>query len=404
MSWLAGLKYTGAEIELLSDPSMYEMVEGMIRGGISNIITKYSRANNPYLSRFDKSEAINYIRYLDCNGLYASVMCQSLPTGGYKWISDVHEFDAYTIFSNPDTGYILEVDLDYPSHLHNLHADFPLAPEHGKVSYEKLSPMNQYILRKERLKYDPKQTKLLLTLYPKKNYILDYHLLRKYLELGMKLVRIHRVLQYKQSPWLKKFVMFNAHQRQRAESAFEKDIFKLINNSLFAKSLQNVRNQRNYTLTTNAKKLRKMIDIINRNLVGVGLKKQRIFLNKPIILGAVILDLSKLVMYQFHYEVILKEYLPSNIKMLCFDTDGALYAFKGADPTHLVHKYPQWFDTSNFDTTHPCYNASHAQELGRFKFVYANKHILEYVGLKPKLYSLLFSNDDTRKFAKGVGA
>ncbi len=410
LSWQACLKYTNAEIELISDPLMYGMIERMVRGGISNVITKYARANNPHLDTFDIDQPVNYINYLDCNGLYSHVMCDSLPIGGYRWVKDPHLFDIKNVSTSGNTGYILEVDLNYPVHLHNLHNQFPLAPEHRAIPYEDLSPMNQYIHNKCGMKYDSKQIKLLLTLYPKEKYILDYRLLLKYLELGMELLRVHRVLQYKQSPWMKKFIMFNTHKRQQVESDFEKDIFKLMNNSLFGKSLQNVRKQRNYTLTTKVDKLRKLIntahytdfDIISRNLVGVSLKKQHILLNKPIILGAVILDLSKLVMYKFHYQVVLKAYSPFAVKILCMDTDGILYSFRDKDPRHLVHKFPQWFDTSNFDINHPCYDPTQAQELGRFKFVYSKKEILEYVGLKPKLYSIQFNNDDGKKLAKGV--
>ncbi len=270
--------------------------------------------------------------------------------------------------------------------------------------------MNKFILEENRIKYNSKLNKLLLTLHSKQNYVLDFRLLQTYMELGLEVTQIHAGLQYSQNPWLKKFIQFNTRMRQSAQSTFEKDVFKLFSNSLFGKYIQNVKKQRKYTLTNNRQKLQKLVntahytnfDIIHSNLVGVSLKQQRVMLNKPIILGAVILDLSKQYMYKFHYEVIMKAYSPKSVKVLVMDTDGILYSFLDKDPFHMIKKYPQWFDTYNFKANDPFYNPNFAQCLGRFKFVFGGELISEYISLKPKLYSILFVNDEAKKLAKGV--
>ena len=144
-----------------------------------------------------------------------------------------------------DIGCILEVDLHYPNTLHDLHSDYPLAPVRQRVTPDILSPfskrLHESIYRSSYNESGSSVEKLLTTLEDKQNYVLHYRNLKLYLSLGLELKATHRVLCFKQSAWLKPFIDFNTRKRQAAVNSFEKDLFKLMNNAVYGKSLENVR-------------------------------------------------------------------------------------------------------------------------------------------------------------------
>ncbi|XP_070171330.1 uncharacterized protein [Polyergus mexicanus] len=130
--WDAMLKYTGARFELLTDIDMVMFVERGIRGGLSQCSNRYARANNKYLQSYDPSEPSSYLMYFDINNLYGWAMCQSLPYENFRWVDNVTSVDLMSVTSDSPIGYILEVDLAYPSDLHDSHADLPFCPTHDK--------------------------------------------------------------------------------------------------------------------------------------------------------------------------------------------------------------------------------------------------------------------------------
>ncbi|XP_067131325.1 uncharacterized protein [Centruroides vittatus] len=288
LSWDAMLKITKVELKILFDYDMISMIEKGIRGGISQCCNRYGKANNKYMKDYVKNKESNYLMYLDANNLYGWAMSQYLPYDGFKW-SDTN-IDVTQIPDNSKTGYILEVDLEYPKELHDFHSDLPLASEN-------------------RIPDGSKQSKLLTTLYDKKKYVLHYRNLKQYLKMGMKLEKIHRVLKLDQSDWLKKYIDLNTEMRTKATDDFEKDFFKLMNNSVFGKTMENIRNRVNIKLCCEAKKVEKLIakpnfkhrTIFAENLCAIHMYKKKICFDKPIYVGMSILDLSKHLMYDFHY-------------------------------------------------------------------------------------------------------
>ncbi|CAB4024062.1 Gastrula zinc finger, partial [Paramuricea clavata] len=186
LAWQACLKMTEVELQLLTDPDMYLFIEEGLRGGISMISNRFSKANNPYVPDYDPHQDSSYVTYLDANNLYGWAMSQPLPTGEFDWLNEkeISNLDITQITDDSEEGYILEVDLKYPKELHDLHNDYPLAPEKMKICPEMLSP------------YVP-------NLNDKTKYIVHCRNLKLYLGLGMELTVIHRVLAFQQSPWLK---------------------------------------------------------------------------------------------------------------------------------------------------------------------------------------------------------
>ena len=154
------------------------------------------------------------------NNLYFWVMRGYLPYGGIKLLKNVDGFDVSSISEKSPIGYILEVDLEYPDKLHVLHNSYPLAPEKLAIPYDMLSDYCTTIADEYEIKVDDVE-KLIPNLGNKTNYVLHYRNLQLYLSLGMKLTKIHRVLKFKLSDWMKKYIDFNTEKRTNAANSFE---------------------------------------------------------------------------------------------------------------------------------------------------------------------------------------
>ena len=294
LAWQAALKMTGVDLELLTDPDMHLFIERGLRGGVAMISKRFAEANNPYLQNYDNKKPKNYLMYLDANNLYGWAMSQSLPTRDFQWMSDedIHALDVTSIPENGDDGYILSVDLQYPPDLHDQHNDYPLAPESLQIQPWMLSSYQKELLENMGTKH-MSATKLVPNLYDKTDYVLHYRNLQQYLSLGMKLVKINKVLAFKQEPWLKPYIDFNTTKRKMAKNNFEKDFYKLMNNSVFGKTMENLRKRVNIQLVHEKKKLMKLtakpgfksFKIFNEDLAAIELKKVKLILNRPIYVG-----------------------------------------------------------------------------------------------------------------------
>ena len=270
-----------------------------------------------------------YIVYLDANKLYGWAMSKPLPTHGFKWM-EVSELE-----TSENHSCILEVDLEYPKSLHDLHSDYPLAPEQIEVN---------------------KVLKLIPNLGDKKTYILHYENLKQYLSLGLRLTNIHRVIKFKESQLLKKYIALNTDLRTVAKNEFEKDFFKLMNNSVFGKTMENIRNRVDIKLVNNKTQAEKLsakpnfnhCNVFNEDLVAIHMKKTKLVFNKPVYLGMCILDLSKTLMYDFHYNYIKRKY-GDKAKLLLTDTDGTMYEIQTEDFYKDISSDVKYrFDTSNY--------------------------------------------------------
>ena len=256
------LKMTNIKLELMTDVDMFQFIEKGMHGGVSYIANKYGKAYNKYMKKYDEKVPSKYIMYLDANNLYGWAMSQYLPTGNFKWMSDkeIKQIDLEKYKADGKKGLILEVDLEYSHELHNLHNlrnDYPVCPEKVKVSNDMLSGYCQKIANKYNISIGL-VSKLIPTLREKKEYVLHYRNLQLYLDLGLKIKKVHRVLKFDQSPWLKQYINFNTEKRKHAKSSFEKDFFKLMNNSIFGKTMENLRKRVDVRLVTDEKKLDKL--------------------------------------------------------------------------------------------------------------------------------------------------
>ena len=185
----------------MTDIDMFQFIEKGMRGGISYIANRYGKANNKYMKNYDEKAPSKYIMYLDANNLYGWAMSQYLPTGGFKWLSpkQIEKINLGKYTENSKKGMILEVDLEYPQELHDLHNDYPSAAEKLCMTKNMLSPYCKQILEKFNIMI-AQVKKLIPTLADKQKYVLHYRNLQLYLNLGIKLKKIYRVLMFNQSP------------------------------------------------------------------------------------------------------------------------------------------------------------------------------------------------------------
>ena len=410
LSWDAMLKMTEVKLELITDIDMYQFVEKGMRGGISYIANRYGKANNKYMQNWNPNESSKHIMYLDANNLYGWAMSQHLPTGNFKWLNkqQIKNINWKTIPKDNKTGYLLEVDLEYPHELHDLHNDYPCGAEQIKVTQDMLSDYCQRIAKKFGIK-SGQVNKLIPTLGNKSKYVLHYRNLQLYRELGLKLKKIYRVLSFDQSPWLKTYIDFNTRQRTNAKNAFEKDFFKLMNNSVFGKTMENIRKREDIKLVTNEKQLLKMTSkptfinskIFNENLVAVHKRKESLTLNRPAYVGMCILDLSKTLMYDFHYNFVKNKY-GNKAKLLFTDTDSLTYEIEAEDVYQDFWNKKEMFDNSDYPSNHQFYDSTNKKVIGKFKDEAAGVPITEFVGLRSKMYSYIKDNNNGGKTAKGI--
>ena len=396
LAWDACLKMTNINLELLNDPNMLLMFEKGIRGGISIISNRYGEANNKYMgNRFNKNKLSKYLMYLDANNLYGSAMSEKLPIHSFKWLSSG---EMEKLFNNrvvqiwEKIPCILEVDLEYPEDLHDLHNDYPFCPERVecKNGVEKLIP----------------------NLRNKTKYVIHYKNLIQCLKAGLKLKKIHRGIKFIESEWMKPYIEMNTNLRTKAKNNFEKDFFKLMNNSVFGKTMENIRNRVDVKLVNTEEKFKKLSakpnyksrKILSENLISVHMKKTSLTMNKPVYLGMCILDLSKTIMYDFHYNYIKPKY-GVKAKLLFTDTDSLMYEIETEDFYKDISKdVKDRFDTSDYPENHPSGIpiGINKKVLGMFKDEAAGKRIKEFVGLRAKLYSFIMEDGKENKRCKGV--
>lgn len=400
------LKFTKCKLQILKDIDMVLFWERSVRGGISQCMGRFSIASNKYINKdkFDSTLPDKYIIYVDMNNLYGGAQMEYLPIDEFKWIEKTsNDFNniVSNILSIPDDssiGYMLEVDLEYPYQIHDLHRDLPFCPIRNPPPNSKIP-------------------KLLTTLHDKHNYVLHYRNLKHAINHGLILKSVHRILQFNQSDWLKPYIELNTELRAKATNSFTRNLMKLLNNAVYGKFLESDKKKRNILLARKWEGkhgARNLIAapnfhsrvIFDEDLMAIELNKVELIYNKPLYVGSVILDLSKLTMYSFLYDFLLKKFARDKIKILYIDTDSFFIEFTNIDPyEQMIKPNINLFDTSDFSPNNqwhiplanrkvPC---KMTDELSGKKF------ITNFIGLRSKMYTFKMNEDNgCVKKSKGI--
>jgi len=399
MTWASALKSLDPNhsIHLIRKDAMYKFFESAVRGGMTFVNVHHVRAH------MNAEE----ILYVDANNLYGGAMSEKLPCGNFKWVVGYEEIvKMMTIVRAPgrgefdklngDIGYTIEVDLEIPHEIHDKLSDLPVAPLNECPPGSKVK-------------------KLMLTHHPKKNYIVHAKLLRYWIKLGVKVTKVHRAIQYKQEYIFAKYIDSNTEKRKAATNKFDRNFYKLKNNALYGKTVENLKNRINMrmctdeaTLVTYASKpqFRRSI-CISENLVVVMLMKDEIVLDRPSYIGQTVLDLSKLRMYEFQYRD-LERYRDADanqhIDIVAGDTDSFFLRLRNIGKDDLLDRMQadRLLDTSNYPEDHPRYSTRFASKLGCFKDEGMGDEYYEGYFLCPKMYSLMKVNQEELMKAKGM--
>ena len=433
LAWSAALKMSKTRLEIPQDINMHNMIDNGLRGGISLTRHPFTRANHTQLEEFyDSTKPKVFLSYTDVNNLYGAVMMQALPTDGFCFVKDITgkddakiEFEDevldYTtdeweqkiisVDDNGQIGFIFQVSLSYPMSLHDLHNELPFCAENIKINSDMLSDYQLELAEEFGQKTNNKISKLCLTLSDKEDYVCHFRVLKQALQHGLKLKqKPQKILQFNQSPFLKKYITTHQNIRRETDSPLTKAFCKNQNNVVFGKSCENVKDYKDIYLTTNKDRAQKYVNsprlktwkIYPPYLSAFQLEKQHIELNKPRVVGMSILEISKTFLFSYFYDYILPKF--PDTKVILTDTDSFCLAIPTEQNFYEVTKNDKHvFDFSNLPDGHPCFDDSQKMISGLMKDEMGGELLLEVVALRPKMYSMLtLSNSKNIKRAKGV--
>jgi hypothetical protein len=396
--WDAMLRNTGVELELLTDMDMLHFFRKGIRGGVSTCVGRKAIANNQFAGNYDPSKPTSFIMYLDATNLYGFAMRQHLPQSGFVWMTDeeIDRFDVFDVLDDSDTGYVLEVDLHYPPTLHDAHNDLPFCPELI------VPPEGKF-----------KNSKLIPNLHDKSKYVIHYRNLKQCLQAGLVLTRTHRILKFTQSAWLRPYIDLNTKLRNDSTNEFHRSLFKLGNNGVFGKTMENVDKRVVVKLVSHWEKIGKRMGAesliaksnfkdrirFGENLIAVEMNRTSVYYNKPSYVGFSVLDISKTVLYEFYYDYLKHQY-DTNVRLLYTDTDSLILEIKTENFYADMKQHLQRFDTSNYKTNLHGIPKSESV-VGKIKDEYAGVAIRSFYGVGAKTYCVNAVGKIDKK-AKGV--
>jgi hypothetical protein len=430
-SWQKHSMEEGEEpIELLSEYSMFLQWERSRKGGLAQVSHRYAKANNEYCPWYDPEQPKSWIHYGDMNSLYPSAMSQfPMPHSQHKWRYDYTLNDILNLDLYGDTGCLVECDVETPEELHDLHNDYPLLMDNKPGDF---SPLMQKIADKLGYKL-PKNDKLIAHLGNEKNHVCHFARLQQYHEQGLKITKIHNVLEFKQTYSMKNYVNKMMNLRKNAKNTFEKEYFKILMNALFGKTIEDQRKYNSAVICTTKKQAQKKLnsfrckswkkyntwkeegdsylngEFTKDSFMMVDMSKHQQMFTKPIFLGCSILELSKYLMADYHYNVIKKRYGDKAI-LLFTDTDSLTYLILTENVYDDMLEDYKHYDFSAYAKDSEIWKKiealpEHIQKeikantkaFGKFKDEEANDPIIELAGRCSKEYSYALSTANLPK-------
>ena len=405
----AGLKLTNIELDYIKCKEFLLLLENNIRGGISSVMG----------DRHVQSDENKQILYIDANNLYGWAMSQYLPTGDFKKMKLCCEYDSVLmneikedIFNTPDdneNGYFVECNLEHLAEIKEKTKNFPFCPYQTKADPHLFSG---YMNSVNQPNYKP-TSKLMCDVTIKSKYMIHYRMFKFYLNQGMKVTKIHTIYKFKQSPWLGKYIDHNTQKRTVAKTNFEKDLYDLMNNAFFGKTMENVLDRTNLEFIDHSQidqiikrqsklSFKGIVDHYSKFSVYKFDKEKTVF-DKPIYLGFSVLELSKLLMYEFYYHT-LEPYWQNKVQLHYMDTDSFILCFNAnnRELRNFLQENKDEFDFSELDKSHEFYDPINKKVIGKMKIETSPVLVLDtFTALRSKSYSFSYNTIQKAK-QKGI--
>ena len=395
--------WSGNRIVTEDKQDIHTMREDHVRGGQVSLQRRLIECN-------DKSG----ICYIDANNLYGYAMSLPLPTGEHELLAreeiETKNWDEELNRDMDDCSYryVFEIDLEYPKELHDEHDDLPFCAEKRKIKEEELSPFQKDLLGDEKFMTS---VKLITTLYDKKKYMIHERYLKLALDNGLKLVYIHNVIRFNQAKVMKSYIDFNTQKRTQAKNDFEKDFFKLMNNAVYGKTLENMQNRVKMRVITDGDKMERYIrnpefygSILSNDDVAIVTERVKIAkLKTPVFIGGTVLDNSKHLMHDFKYRHGCQIF-GEDMRITYMDTDSFIikHNLSNEELEQKMKEHQELFDLSTYPTDHPLYSKENKKIIGKMKNEVAGTMIKEFCGLRPKCYAYRTTDNKVSKKSKGV--
>ena len=371
------------------------LLENNIRGGISSVMG----------DRYINSDENTKLLYIDANNLYGWALSQYLPTSEFEKLQLPEEYELEQIVEdlrfipdNNEFGYFIECDLEYAVEIKGKTGNFPLCPYQTKANS---SLFSDYMNSVKQPNYKPTQ-KLVCDLTNKQKNMIHYRMFKFYTKMGMKVTKIHSLWRFKQSLWLEKYINHNTQKRTKAKTNFEKDLYKLMNNAFFGKTMENVRDRTNLEFIPHTQInqiIKRQSKLSFKSIVNhysefsvYKFDKEKTVFDKPSYLGFSVLELSKLLMIEFYYHKF-QPYYSSSVKLHYMDTDSFILSIKTGDLINDLVYFKDDFDFSELDENHELYDTINKKVV--FKMKIETSPIIEldnFVALRSKSYSFSYKN------------
>jgi len=388
--------------KILFSEEMWDMLSDNIRGGLSFASQRYAESA-VYEDMIGKKRTLddfgrfNIILDIDANNLYGTCQTFPLPFKDFTFLSneDIKKINWNTIDLTRDKGYFIEVTLIYPENIREKTKSFPLCPENKKITYDMLSPYQKSVLDSIYGKKTYSEKKLTSTFLKREKIVLHGLNLQLYLKLGLEIEQVFRVISFTQKPFMKDWVDFCTEKRSQSKDDFTKNFWKLLVNSVYGKTIESVSNRKNVKIAKDASTFSLLVTrpnyerhiIINPNLVIVILSPEYVKMNKPYYIGFSILEISKYIMYDFFYNILVPYFGDEGVSLLYSDTDSLAINVKTCDILSDLKNLSSNMDFSNLDISHPLFSNENKALLFKFKEEFSLNPISRLCALKSKVYS-----------------
>jgi hypothetical protein len=378
------------------------MLSTNIRGGLSFASQRYAESavyeniSGKPISH-DMYDRFNVILDIDANNLYGTCQTYPLPYANFRFLSDFDKsvINWCDIDLTGDEGFFVEVTLEYPEEIWGKTESFPLCPENRTITFDMLSEYQRKVLKQVYNKSSYKERKLTATFFNREKIVLHALNLQLYLQLGMKIKEVFRVIKFEQKPFMKTWVDFCTEKRSNSTNDFSKNFWKLLVNSVYGKTIESIVNRKQVKICRDPKSFSKLCSrpsydrhiVINEDLVIVVMNPETVRVDKPYYIGFSILEISKFIMYDFFYNILRPYFGDNGVSLLYSDTDSLAINIRTSDLLHDLKNLETNMDFSNLNLKHPLFSDENKARLFKFKEEFGLRPISRLCALKSKVYS-----------------